>query len=778
MKNLILLLSVFILSKDTYTQNITFVNAENNTPIAEVNIISKTNANLGVISDSKGNASLDIFSFEDTLIAMHIGFNNKEIINNLLNKKSSIKNIIKLIPKLYMLNEIKLEDVKTPLISNSTLYNKIKRNEIELIKSNTTADLLSKALGINIQESQSGGGSPNLRGMEANRLLIVIDDIPINNAIYRSGHVQSSNSINPFFIDNINVVTGPASVVYGDGAMGGAIIINTLNEGSTKDISNTIEQQYESSSLSSSLKYLNKTSFKNLKIITALAIEANGNLKMGRNRLHGYRNWGNENTITKQNEQLETKYNKYDFIQKLIIKEKANTISLNTQYSTTSNISRFDKLNDIEDGMRKYKNWYYGPQQRIAQSLKINNKNKSLIFDNRSLIIAWQNHKESRHKQKYSDSLQSNRYEDVRILDIILDFKKSISKIDFNYGISLRKQNVNSDANYSPNNLLNNTTRYPNGGSKVMDAAIYTQFKYRIFKNTTMFLGERYNINYLKAKFNDNVIYNLPYNEIITKNTSLVSSILLQQKLSKKLTTNISYYMGYRNPNIDDIGKIFSKNDVNVVVPNENLKPERTNNFEYNLNYNSSVIKFELQIFKTKILDAIERSNSILFGQDSIYYDGDLMQVQMNQNIESAEINGLSFGSEINITKKINFDFKISYIKGETEMGRPLAHIPPLNSQINLNYSLKKHLFNISHVYNGWKNVEEYDDNGVDNLDEATEQGTPAWQIINLKYHNNFSSNITFSISAQNLFDVHYKTFGSGISSSGRNFIVSLTNRF
>ena len=247
---------------------------------------------------------------------MHIGFNNKEIINNLLNKKSSIKNIIKLIPKLYMLNEIKLEDVKTPLISNSTLYNKIKRNEIELIKSNTTADLLSKALGINIQESQSGGGSPNLRGMEANRLLIVIDDIPINNAIYRSGHVQSSNSINPFFIDNINVVTGPASVVYGDGAMGGAIIINTLNEGSTKDVSNTIEQQYESSSLSSSLKYLNKTSFKNLKIITALAIEANGNLKMGRNRLHGFTNWGNESTITKKNEQLETKYSKYDFIQK------------------------------------------------------------------------------------------------------------------------------------------------------------------------------------------------------------------------------------------------------------------------------------------------------------------------------------------------------------------------------------------------------------------------------------------------------------------------------
>ena len=101
-----------------------------------------------------------------------------------------------------------------------------------------------------------------------------------------------------------------------------------------------------------------------------------------------------------------------------------------------------------------------------------------------------------------------------------------------------------------------------------------------------------------------------------------------------------------------------------------------------------------------------------------------------------------------------------------------------MNSQINLNYNLKKHFFTLSHIYNGWKKAEDYDDNGVDNLDEATEQGTPAWQIINFAYHNTISSSITFSISAENLFDAHYKTFGSGLSASGRNFIVSLTNRF
>ena len=48
MKNLILLLSLIIFGKYAYTQNITFVNADNNIPVAEVSIISKTNANIWI----------------------------------------------------------------------------------------------------------------------------------------------------------------------------------------------------------------------------------------------------------------------------------------------------------------------------------------------------------------------------------------------------------------------------------------------------------------------------------------------------------------------------------------------------------------------------------------------------------------------------------------------------------------------------------------------------------------------------------------------------------
>ena len=62
----------------------------------------------------------------------------------------------------------------------------IKSEDITLYAPSTSADLLQKEGNIMIQMSQSGGGSPIIRGFEANRVLLVIDGVRLNNAIYRS----------------------------------------------------------------------------------------------------------------------------------------------------------------------------------------------------------------------------------------------------------------------------------------------------------------------------------------------------------------------------------------------------------------------------------------------------------------------------------------------------------------------------------------------------------------------------------------------------------------
>ena len=209
MKNSILIWCI-IICYSAKSQNIILVDI-NNQPVSEVNLTCKEQ---GVISNSQGVADISIFENNDKIVIQHIGYVSQKIL------KYKIPDTIYLEQNKYMLNEITFEDIKKPLISNLYQKNTIRRVEIERLRVSSTAELLKQGLGITIQESQSGGGSPNFRGMEANRLLVVIDGIPINNAIYRSGHIQSSSIVNPFFIDKISLVTGPAATVYGDGAMG------------------------------------------------------------------------------------------------------------------------------------------------------------------------------------------------------------------------------------------------------------------------------------------------------------------------------------------------------------------------------------------------------------------------------------------------------------------------------------------------------------------------------------------------------------------------------
>jgi len=502
---------------------------------------------------------------------------------------------------------------------------------------------------------------------------------------------------------------------------------------------------------------------------------------MGSNRKHGYEDWGNETTVVVDNIQLNTGFNNYDAIQKTYLNlDKSQSISLNSQFSTTSKISRFDKLNDIENNQRKYKYWYYGPQSRIMQNLNYIKKSNSLIADKYSIIFAWQKVKESRHKQKTNNEYLSNRTESVLILDGAFDIKKRINKIKLNYGINYRKQFVKSVANMinENNNIIFNTTRYPDGGSNVIDGSIYAQINYNIFKKTTVFFGERYNLNILSAKFENNEIYNLPFSKISTKNKAFVSSLLLSQEITKNINLNLAYYMGYRNPNVDDIGKIFSKNDYSVVIPNKNLRPEKSYNFESSLLVELEKITLEAQYYNIKIKNAIQRSNSNINGQDSIIYDGELMQIQMNQNIASAEINGLSVASEIKFSRSTILDFRLNYINGKTNINSPLSHIPPINTNTSLTYRTKTNRYQISYNFNGWKKVEDYDDNGVDNIEEATKDGNPSWMTIDFSWAMQVTPNIEFSCAFENIMDVHYKTFGSGLSAKGRNFILSLRTKF
>ena len=97
----------------------------------------------------------------------------------------------------------------------------VKKTELDLPQ--TSADLLYYGGEIRIQKSQGAGGSPVIRGFEANRVLLVIDGVRMNNAIYRSGHLQNAITIDPYALERTEIIFGPSSVGYGSDALGGVV---------------------------------------------------------------------------------------------------------------------------------------------------------------------------------------------------------------------------------------------------------------------------------------------------------------------------------------------------------------------------------------------------------------------------------------------------------------------------------------------------------------------------------------------------------------------------
>ena len=528
-------------------------------------------------SNKNGIVDLSPYADDEIIDVFHIGYKRTQ-----LQKKDIQNNLIILNSSNVLLNEVVLH-TSLNIEENKTQVIKLNQSEISETLSKNPAEILEKSSGVIVQRSQNGGGSPNIRGFEANRILLVVDGVKLNNTIYRSGHLQNILSIDPYILENVSVLHGPSSVFYGSGALGGAIILNTLSIDKLENSTSSFTQQYESSSSSVASNFYSKYVINKSSFLSSISVKKYGNLRMGKLRMHGYEGWGLSDFATNENEQLFGKYSQYDLVQKMQMPiNYKSTLRLNTQFSTTSNINRFDKLNDELNGIPKYKFWYYGPQKRFLQSLSYNKETNNFFNDNYKISFNYQFIKESRHTQKYSDDFLRNRTERINIYESKLDLSKQLDKLELSYGFSNRYENLNSSAikiNESGETEFS-STRYPDNGSSDNTFSSYIHSELKIYKKIRWFNAFRYDFNKIQMNFSENNLFNIG-SELKNINTNYSASTNLYFKANENNFISLSIFNSFRNPNVDDLGKVFSKTDGIVVVPNLNLKPEKIVSSEF-----------------------------------------------------------------------------------------------------------------------------------------------------------------------------------------------------
>jgi hemoglobin/transferrin/lactoferrin receptor protein len=108
----------------------------------------------------------------------------------------------------------------------------------------------------------------------------------------------------------------------------------------------------------------------------------------------------------------------------------------------------------------------------------------------------------------------------------------------------------------------------------------------------------------------------------------------------------------------------------------------------------------------------------------------------------------------------------------------PLEHIPPTFSRIGIQYTGNMFRGELFSNFSGWKKLSAYSSSGEDNLQYATAEGMPSWYTLNLRFSAELNRWLTAQTGVDNLMDLQYRTFASGINASGRNIFLTLRVKF
>lgn len=789
-----LLFSVFLLKGQT----VVVLNAKTGKPIEGVLLLSEKQTTQ---TNVQGKANIEQFENQEAILFQHSSFLKYSTTKH---KIISQGNTVLLVEDPVKLDEIVIsinrwEQSKTEI---SNKIETLKTEDILHYNPQTTADLVGIDDGVFVQKSQMGGGSPMIRGFSANRILLVVDGIRMNNAIYRSGNLQNIISIDANSIESSEIIFGPGSVIYGSDALGGVMSFNTLKPKlSTEEKfaqSGKIMSRYSSANFEKTIHgTLNFGSKKWAALISSTFTDFD-DLKMGGNGLDEYlrpeyvlQNGfdGTDKIIQNENPKVQryTAYNQFNVLGKLRFRPNETIeINVSANHSQTSDIPRYDRLIVYRGNQLRYGDWYYGPQKWTLFSGQFQYRKDLLLFDKMNFMTGYQLYTESRHDRNLNDEERNDRQEDLSILSVNLDFGKTFDKQnELFYGLETYLNKINSTG--MTTNLINGEnnvipSRYPDD-SDYGSFAGYISYKLNFKKKIILQTGVRYTYTWLTGKFNPN-FHHFPFDGFDIKNSAVNGNIGLVWHPTQDWQINVNASTGFRSPNIDDVSKTFDSEPGNVIVPNPELKPEYARNFEIGiLRSYANKARFEITGFYTHLKDAMVRRDYVLNGHDSIMYDGTMSKVEALVNADAATIYGASFSFEFLFTNSVRTQHDITFTKGEDSDGYPIRHAPPAFGSSHLIYEVPKLFIDLFVDYSGKLDYEDLAPSEQDKpymyaTDENGNPYSPSWWTLNLKFNYKLKPKVNIGGGLENIVNSRYRTYSSGIVSPGTNAILSLNVHF
>ncbi|MBL4606154.1 MAG: TonB-dependent receptor [Flavobacteriaceae bacterium] len=716
---------------------------EDKTPLFGVEVYI-TQLHKGASTNNEGSFKLDNVPNGTFKVSFsYLGYKTVVRTITLNNSKETITLVLK--EAVFEVDEIIISTPFNKLQSENVLkVDRITAKSIQKTGAATLIQGLENVPGVSQISTGSGIGKPVIRGLSGNRVLVYTQGIRLENQQFGDEH---GLGINAAGIESIEIIKGPASLLYGSDALGGVLYINSERFASSHKTQSSFNQQYFSNTLGSNSSFGFKTSTENWKFLIRGTYAAHSDYK----------------TPTRQRV-TNTRFNERDL--KAGIGFNKNSFSSEIRYNFNRSKLGLTEGIDIQSSSKSILEPYQLIDNHI---LSLHNH---IFFGNSKLDIDLGYTFNNRNEFEEHDEHVGVPDHDEEKAALQIDLKTFTYNVKHHFStpgkvsVILGVQGISqTNRNFGEELLIPN--------ANINDFGTFITLNHQWNENSIQ-AGIRYDNRSITTERHE-VIHGVDLHifEAINKSyTSITTSLGYKTTLFQNIITRINIASGFRAPNLAELTSNGIHHGTNrFEIGNSNLKNEKNSQLDLSLEYKTDHIEFFANGFYNKINDYI------FITPTGAIEDGIPVFTYIQ---EDAQLFGGEFGFHWHPHPLDWLHLESSYeiVIGEQENGNPLPLIPA-NVWKN---TFRVELDNGSWLTQGYTSVSLqsfFQQNRVTNFETPTDGYHlfnvglgGAIQIASLKFNT--------SVSINNLFDTKYTNHlsrlkANAILNQGRNIVIGLT---
>lgn len=630
----------------------------------------------------------------------------------------------------------------------------VDREEILQRVPRTTPEALVNEPGVWVQKTTHGGGSPIVRGMVGNQVLLMVDGIRMNNATYRYGPNQYLATVDPAIVDRIDVVRGSGSVLYGSDAVGGVVQVVSRSPSFSMDgirAAGRLAGEWMTGGMEAGGRAELEVSGEGLAFLGGVSLRRFGDLVAG----------GSLGTLSP------TGYRERDFDGKLLLRTGASgVLTAAFQLSTQVDVPRWDQL-----ATGGYSRNGYDPQTRGLGYLRWETVSSSRWIQALRLTGSFGRSLEGVTSQATGSPA-------VRTFTDRTDTAGLVAEVDSaptahwraQSGLEATSDRVRSSAEETDTRTGASTPfrgSYADGAT-ASSLAAFTSHQVDLGR-VQLSGGVRFNavtVSVEDALFGDQRIHP----------SALVGNLGVMVGLTRQLRAVLSASTAFRAPNVDDLSKFGAVESTVFEIPSSNLSPERSLGVEAGLKVDAARGSGAIAVYRTALSDLIDRVPATYQGSTTV--DG--RKVTQKQNVGEAVVTGVEAQGDFALLPSLRAFGSVTYTRGEnTTRQEPMRRIPPLFGRVGLHFQRVP----------GWWVRADFASAGEQNRLAAGDRSDarissrmvdgvfPGWSCWNL-YAGARLGPARIQLSLQNLFDEAYRVYASGVDAYGRSARVMVALEF